>query len=521
MSITTHFWKYLRLPALLAAASVVLASCATIDDPAQFRRDHIKAYQEDLQKQQVILDHPLTLPECIGIAMRQNLDARQAELKKELAKVDRSTAFAAFLPRVTLSSKLTTWSIANTAGGNQTSDKTYLKHNLDGDLPLIVPAAYFLFENAKLGVHAAELSVHFTRQAIILETGIAFFRTCLTEKLIAALETQTEAARQLQDRVTGLAEQGLTSAWEGKQATYLYEARKAALENSRRQLAADKGELLKLLGLSPLADLKLNPTFEMDALPDLSLEDFVFLALQQHPSLAIADLQTVAAENNVRSALANFLPNLSAFVNSSWTSDSFAAHAGTLSGGFAVAMDLFKGFQKVNAYKSSKINRLASQLDREATTLSVMLEVVKSYNTLQDAQTNLTTTRTAADYLNAKYKDYAARQKEGLLPVNEVLDAQGDAQTAETDHLKAVYQVFLARIQFDMATGSLVIPDEEPSKFFIKAEPVTAVMAPAAEPQPAKAIATPQPASPAKSAVPLAPDNEPPATEQADKPQQH
>lgn len=460
----------LALSCLLAA---LFAGCASIDDPAAFRRRHIRSFGEELRRREAVLDHPLTLSECIVLAMQGNYDSRQAELKRELAKIDRNTSFASFLPTVTASAGLTTWSIPQSASGNQIADKTYRKGGLDVAFPVLVPAAYFLFQNAKLNVDVAELSAHFTRQSIILQTGVAFFQACLYEKMEATLVTQVAAATTLRDRVAGLAAEGMATSWEKSQAEYLLAARTAALAGCRRDGKAQRGELLRLIGLSPLAEIKLNGDFALAPLPQATLEETVLNALQQHPSLAIADHQIVAAENTVRAAIANFIPTVSSFVNASWTSDTFAKHVSSLYGGFTAAVDLFDGFAKFNRYKAAKLQKISAQFDREATFLSIILEVLKAQNALQAAGDDLKTTQAASNYHSAKFRDYEARQKEGLIPVNDMLDAQGDAQAAETDVLKATYQTFLARIQFDMATGSLQVPGQADSKLFIKPVPLT------------------------------------------------
>lgn len=459
---------------MAGSALLLLASCASIDDPAQFRRDHIKAFQQDLkQRQDEVKEQVLKLEDCIMLAMRHNYDVKQAELSKQLSEIDQSMAFSAFLPQVTATTNLTTWSIPQSSGGNNISDKTIRKGNLEFGLPLIYPAAYFLYQNARLGVDISSLSAHYVKQTVILQTGIAFYQVLLTERMINTFETQLEAAKQLKERIGGLAKAGLVAEWEYGQAKHLYEARYANLMAYRRKLRQDRGALLKLMGMSPLANVKLDPKLELQDKPERSIEEFVFTALQQHPSLSIADHKVVAAENTVRAAIANFLPSVNSFATASWTSDSFAKHASSLYGGFAASMDIFKGFTKYNDYRAAKLGKVSAQFEREALFLSIILEVVKATNAVQDAKEGLQVAQAQFNYLKAKYEDYEARQKEGLIPINEVLDAQGDAQSAETEVVKLLYQNFLTQIQLDMALGAIQVPGDTPTKLLVKPVPYT------------------------------------------------
>ena len=464
--------KCLFTSRLFALAVLLFSGCATIKDAGEFRRNHIEEYQEELKSRNERIQGTLTLEQCIALAMEFNYDARQADVKRELAKLDRNTSFSSFLPTLTGTASITNWEFAPSMSGMQTSDATIRSASLKLTVPLLVPVAYFMFQNSKQGLAIADLAAHYTRQSVILQTSAAYYQVLITQKQIRTLETQTEAAKKLLDRLSGLAENGLATNWQKGEANYLYTARLASLQNARRKLVADKGALLKLMGMNPLATIKLADISEPVQLPKESMDEMLYTAIQAHPSLAIADQQSVIAENNVRKAIADFFPIIGVIGNSDWTSNSFADHAQQLYISLAGSMDLFKGFTKFFAYKSAKFKQESARLDREATMLSVMLQVVKSVNTLYEAQSMLGVVQAEHDYYQGKYKDYEAKFKEGLLPIHEVLDAQSNLFQAEGRLADAQYATYLAKAHLDMALGTLAIPDEEENPAIVKPEPL-------------------------------------------------
>ena len=113
---------------------------------------------------------------------------------------------------------------------------------------------------------------------------------------------------------------------------------------ARRNLVTCKATLLQSMGLSPEMDITLDHSEVEIDVPECSLEELVLLALEKNPALSIQDHKIVMQENSVRTAICDFLPTLSAFVNFNFTSDSIAAFNKNIYGGFSAAWNLFKGF---------------------------------------------------------------------------------------------------------------------------------------------------------------------------------
>ncbi len=448
---------------LLPFALLIFAcGCASIKDVSEFRRERIDEYQNKLDERKPLVEGTLSLEQCVGLAMRYNYDVQQASLKKKLSRMDRNMAFAAFLPSADGTASYTQWEFAQSMHGMQMSDRRYKNSAGNITMPLLLPSAYFMFQNSRMGVTVSKIAAHYTRQLVILQTTNAYYQVLITQKQIKTLESQVEAAKQLHERLKGLADNGLATNWQQGEAEFLFTARTASLDIARRKLVADKAALLQVMGMPPFVDIQLEDAKEPVELPRESLEEMVALALQRHPSLGIADQKGVIAENNVRGAIAEFLPVVSAIGTGTWTTDSFVDHAHLVHGTLVASMDIFKGFARWFNYKSAKYRRQAAKLDSESTALSVMLEVVKARNSLLDAESSFAIAEAEHKFIKEKYDDYEAKYKSGLIPIHELLDTQSDLFDAESYLDKAYYMTYLAKVQLDLALGTLEVPGEDP-----------------------------------------------------------
>ena len=440
----------------IIAAIGILVGCATIDDPLEVRREHIRSFGAEVrEREKERLSSPLKLNDCILIALRQNYKVKQAELNKKLALMNKDMSFANFLPYVDMSAKLTTWSHQPMAFGSFTQDKTVRTVDIGGAMPILMPSVWLMYANAKLGLSVADLSSHYICQSVILDTSVAFFLCLNAEDNIATLETQVAAAESQAKRIGGMVKEGLIASWQGEQADYQHKARVTELAMARRNLATCKASLLLSMGLSPDLEISLSHEEVEIEMPDVSLDELVLLALEKNPALSIQDHRIVMQENSVRAAIMDFLPTLSAFVNFNFTSDSIAAYNKNIFGGFSAAWNLFKGFANMANYRAAKLRKESSELERESLFISIMFEVIKAESELRNMFETYELAKASYSSARSKFIEYENKQKEGLVTVNDMLDAQADMDKAQAVLSLMKYRRHLAAATLQMTLGTI------------------------------------------------------------------
>lgn len=430
-------------------------------DAATARRDHTAAFTQSLQDMQDnILQRPLTLVDCIAIAMTNNYTARQADLDLALQKIAKNIAFTAFLPNLGVSADYQ----SHHKAPSPMSERRYGQATLEANMPIFMPSAWFLYAATRHGHAAAGLAAHYVRQQVALEVTHGFYQVLVLQESVVAVATQLAAAREAASRFEGLAREGFVTAWERDQAALQAALRQIELETTQRQLQVARNDLLVTLGLAPQANSLASAlqlvTPELTATPVL-LDNaaLVLHALAMHPALAIADRRVVMQEHAVRQAFAAFLPVLNLSAAATWTGNDLATHAANWFTAFGGTWQLFSGFANSARYKAAKVERRRSELEREATFLNIMAQVVAARAAADDAKALGRIKVVAYQVAAAKYADYDARSREGLIPLNEALDARAAMDLAQMELVKSRYQEQIALAGLDLAMGSILNDD--------------------------------------------------------------
>ncbi len=441
-----------------ALALLTLMGCARFE-PTRARREQTEAFTNELARRAgKELARPLSLDDCVRIAMRNNYNIRKADLDRELARIGKNVAFTVFLPTVTASAGYTSLDKAS-----QMSRDKYWDANVSATMPIFLPSSWFLYAAAQHGYAAAGVAAAYVRQSIALQTSVNYFNTLVQQETVAALETQWKAAREAADRIEGLTREGFFTRWEGDQAKFQAEAREVEWNRARRELKVIRGELLQGMGLSPAAPVTLSGETGDMKMPEGTVEEFVLKALEIHPELLLADRQVVIQDNKVRQAICNFLPTVSLYTTPSWTSNDLVFPSSNWTTGFKGVWTLFDGLANVARYRASKVERKQSELQRESTFLSVIVQVITAEAAMRDAAEGTRLREHAYAVAKAKFEDYDARSREGLIALSEALDARGMMDLAQVAWVRSTYQERIAVANLELAMGVTAIP-EEPSQ---------------------------------------------------------
>ena len=454
----TCTFNTLKKGVILLPVAALLGGCVSFN-AEDARHDQIADYTNRLDAAAAqLLAQPLTLDDSLAIALTNSFEVRKADIDRELARLGRKTAFSAFLPQISAAANYYSYQ-----KDPQTSSKQFDTEDINIGLPIFMPSTWFLYDAAKHGFAIGEISANYTRQSIVLKTTGAYCDILVQQDIIKAYEIQLDAARKNSERIKGLADEGLVTKWEGEQASYLFESREMQLRQAKRKLSVQKAEFLSLLGLSPVADFKLAPLPPRETTPDEPLDALVAYALEHHPLLSMADRQVVMKENSVREAFCSFIPTLAGFGKESFSGNELMTVSPNFVMGLNAAWDIFNGIS-IAKYKASKVELEKTKLERENSFLSVMTGVISAQASLSDVSEAAAIAKRAFSVASAKYEDYDAKSREGLIPVGDALDALAERDLAEVELLKLSYAERTARTALEFAMGRIAVPPPDEAK---------------------------------------------------------
>jgi outer membrane protein TolC len=431
----------------------MIAGCRSFDGE-KVRAEHARDYPQALAQwtaETVSPDTPLGLEECIRVALQNNLSIKSAEIQARIAKLDRKIAFANFLPQLSVGYSHYEFdpslSIELPDADPMTIEKVR-SFMWQANASIFNPATWFLYSMRKRGAEIADLVTDYTRQMTVLQVTVDYFQCLSLAESEKALASELAAAVEMEKKLRDLSHEGLVRPWQANQAGVLVQARRIERDRTRRSLTQAKANLLATLGLSPLAQISLRTDEAPLDPPVSSLEDLVLEALLNRPQLQMADRNIAIQKEQVKIALAEFLPKLFGFVYRPESLEDIGPSSNQWIYGLSGTMTLFNGFANINEYKAARQRREASFLEREQATLSAILEVMRAYLTVATAYEQVALAQSALDVATQRFAETEQQWREGLVGSSDLLDV-----TARRDNARA--QATAARFQYRVATATL------------------------------------------------------------------
>lgn len=451
---------------LALLATVALTGCKSFDG-RKVRRDHAESYQQELaQKTAETLEtgEPLTLDDCIRIALDNSLEVKSAEITGRIARLGRKTAFANFLPTVNLNYQYTHFDpqIVRSIGGFEaaTSDKRLREVSWDIQMSIFNPATWFLYSMHSRGAEIADIVTEYTKQLTVLQVTAGYFHCLSLAEYERALDSQIKAAEAVQKELEAFRTEGLVSAWQAEQAGVLLLARQIERDRTGRARAQAQADLLTTMGLSPLAELSLHAEASVEPVTG-SLEELVAEALLCHPQLRISDRTVAIEQQAVKVAFAGFLPVLQGFATRMDSSDSFLKYSNYWAAGVAGTLSVFNGFANINEYKAARARREEVFLEREQASLALMLQVIKAHLNLQTAAQERAWAQQNLKVASAKLAEARQQWHEGLINASVLLDLLAQRDNAHVQAITAGYQYQVSTATLWNVMGKTKIDFEE------------------------------------------------------------
>ncbi len=318
-------------------------------------------------------------------------------------------------------------------------DKEIGEFVVQAQMPIFIPATWYLYSLYTSGAEIGDLILDYTRQMISYQVSAMYYQCLILQEMSEAMESQVVAGDALEREVASYEEEGLVHGWQAKQAQTFAFARHIALNRTKRIFRQAKADLLSTMGLSPMSDLALVREEPLDA-PKEELEELIFQALLENPQLHIADRTVEIQHDRAKIVLSNFLPHLIGFASFTSTSNSFVLDKSYWMGGLAGVLTVFNGFANVNEYKAAREQEKEAMVQREEASLTIMLQVIKAHLNLQDVQEELVLAQKKFEVVSGRLNEIKAKWEEGIIKPSEKLQAIAKLDSAQREVMKARFQ---------------------------------------------------------------------------------
>jgi len=428
---------------------------------------------------------PLTLAECIKIALEQNPVNRAVREGVIAAREAEGEATAPYYPELALSAGYSRWQkyafLPNGLSSPGSPPPTIIGPTDDWTTGL--RARLLLFDCGERGAHrtavmarhwAAEEDEENVHQDIVLQVHQAYYG------LRSAHEARSIAGKSLLR-----ADDHLRLATEKKDAGAVP---KVDVVRTQAEVAQAKLALVRAESLIRIAKGKLNvvmgspvdtwievqgtpvevkgapvegqesPSDQSEAVTppgEINVYDALDQAIKTRPTLKAALLRTAAARREVSAARSTFGPKIRADGGYGWRGPDFFPDDEEWSAGISLDWPIFTGFSGKHKLSRTKAELSKEEAQVQRLVLEVQEEVWSSYSKLQETYEAIQTSEALVQYAQESLRLARERYEAGSGPVSDLLDTQTALDRAEAARLEAQWDYFVAKASFQRAIGKL------------------------------------------------------------------
>lgn len=389
---------------LIIISSILLVSCSSVDSEKKqaLRMKSLADKENESKKYFQQYNNTLTLDRAIQLSVERNLTLKTKTIEQEIAKLDRKIAFGNFLPKVSLGYSYTMLNDKIMGETKDTAlpiplpmsfgletrlvDKNLSLFSVNAQMPIFVPATWFLYSARQKGEDISSLTRDLTEKMIKLQTIGQYHYILALESEKEYLKQELESAKEFNRSAKIALEAEAILPWEYEGTEQIVQMREFALKQNARDLQLAKMTLMNNLDMYPLLDFQLEkPQYNEDVkMP--TLEETIYEALKNSELIQIREGAEDISKDVTKIAISNFLPKI--VLTGGYFNTSNAALSdpdffmGTLGGMFSI----FNGFQNVYEYKKARKNQEIAFIKREEEIMKVIFETVNAYNSLESSR---------------------------------------------------------------------------------------------------------------------------------------
>ena len=402
----------------------------------------------------------ITLVDAIDQALCRNPRTRESWAAAKVAAAQVGAARSATLPTVT-----------GTVSAQSSDSRNVINSGRRDQLNGSLSFNYLLFdfggrsaaiEQARQSLLAANWTHNATLQAVVLDTGQAYFQLFASDQAVEATQAAEKLALQSLEATRARQKAGTATRADVLQAQTAHSQAQLNRTQAEGDAAVARGTLSYTMGLPANAMPRLAPPADVDprAIGESAVAALMDEALKRRPELRAAEANVAAAQSAVTVEQSAGKPSLSLFANPSLGVVNPGADPRSLSVGVTLNIPIFTGYQ--NTYR---IQAARESVDRNAATRDrlrndVSLEVWRSY---QDVRTQGQALTTAGDLVRSATESYdvaLGRYRAGVGNVIDLLSAQNALVQANIQRIQAQLRLNVSKVALARAIGVL-----EPSLF--------------------------------------------------------
>jgi len=401
----------------------------------------------------VMAEETLTWQNCVKEAAKNHPDLISAEESVKQSEASKKITTSTLFPQINSNLDASTAKTSVTTSGTTTS-KTSDTYTYGVNGTQLLFDGFKTRDNVKAAsenIKAAQYNYRFTSSEVRLRLRTAFINLLKAQELLNITGEISKIRRSNLQLITLRYESGN----EHKGAVLNAEANLAEAEfeitQARRALEVAQRQLLKEMGRTQFSPVRVEGVF---AVNDMALEkpDFEVLA-KNNPSIGKLAAQTNAASFGIKSAEANFLPQLSAQAGANRSSSQWPPQNDQWNTGLALTFPMFEGGLRLAEVAQAKALFNQAQANERSARDGVILTLEQTWVALQDAVDSVQVQKKFLIAAEERGKIAEAQYSLGLVQFDNWTIIEDDLVRAKKTFLDTQANALLAEASWIQAKG--------------------------------------------------------------------
>ncbi len=413
----------------------------------------------------------VTLAEAVKLGLAANLGVLTADDSARASRAQRLRALSDLLPYVSIDASETSTQVNLAAFG--------FKFNLPPGLGFAIPTVVGPFQYSQLlgnltqsvydpvarrnwharqeSEHAFNLSARDAREIVVLAVAGAYLQTIATAARVDSQRAQVDNAQAVYHQAEVRKEAGTNARIDVTRTLVELQGQQQRLNALQSDLRKQKLSLARLIGIPLDRELALSDPLAFDPSVVPEAAGAVQQAFQKRWDLQAAASQVHAAEIVVSAARAERLPSASISADYGVLGATPVSNHGVYSVVGAVNVPVFQGgrvkadVEEAEATLHQRQAELADQRGRvEQEVRTALIELETSIGEVRLAENN-------RGFANETLREARDRFNAGVATTVEVVQAQEQVASAESDYISGMFAFDLARISLSRAIGQAEI----------------------------------------------------------------
>lgn len=402
---------------------------------------------------------PLTLEECINIALGGHPKIKGAEQDLDAGHYATMQATSAFWPSVDFNANRNYINYERQIRIGSESLTTTAKY-ISNNFAFNTNWTLFDFGRTYYRVRGlAELegsllnSLNVAEQAVAYDVMDAYFGLLSAQSLVDVAKETKDAADVHLKQAQAFYDVGVKPRFDVTQAEVEVNDAKLKLIQAQDAVKVARVSLNTKLGFRPLTETEVEVLPVTEQLGE-TMDGYIEMAMSNRPELKGQEFQVRSAQAGVKGAFSDLLPTLSASANEEWYKEDHSDMLSNQNVSISVNVPIFEGLKTLNSLAEARARLLSANYKLEDLKRDVTLEVSKSYLDVEDAKARIDALETSVKKAKENLEIAQGRYEAGVGPLIEVTDARVGLTSAETDLATATYDYHTAYAKLLKSIGT-------------------------------------------------------------------